>query len=219
MSLLPSTGLYVQQTNHLPLEILREVFLTYQDTFSIVEECHPRRAPPRTFVSVSHVSRQWRQAAISCQRLWSTALPCGSVEWTKLCLSRCFSAPFYFAVNGLDLCDREEYRSAFNLTLPHLARVRKLQYVFEVDHHSKDVTHASNAARELLSMLSTTSLPYMQDFAIFYSVENAPLETSTRLDYAKTMPALVDLFMRGIVYVPSPGQHCLPCQSPHTRSP
>lgn len=67
---------------------------------------------------------------------------------------------------------------------------------------------------DLLS-LSTTSAPHVKELGIYYSIQPQPLEAITELDFSKAMPALDEIFLRGLVFSPSAGQHIPPA---HLRS-
>ncbi|VDB92138.1 unnamed protein product [Peniophora sp. CBMAI 1063] len=159
--------------------------------------------------SVSHVSRRWRAVAVSCQYLWSHALPCGSLEWTRLCLSRCFSAPFELAISGLSLDENEEYRLAYDLVLPHLARVRGIAFQLDEERGLKN-SHVPGILRDLLEKISTTVMPDAKELVIYYSDQYGTLEGIPGLHFSTAMPALDEIFLRGIVCTPSAGPQMFP---------
>ncbi|KZV66377.1 hypothetical protein PENSPDRAFT_654925 [Peniophora sp. CONT] len=76
--------LWTMNVNELPVELLMQIFETAR---AVVP---PSLTAPAA-MSISHVCRRWRQAAIQCELLWSH-LPLASEAWTKICLSRCATA-------------------------------------------------------------------------------------------------------------------------------
>ncbi|VDB92097.1 unnamed protein product [Peniophora sp. CBMAI 1063] len=204
-----------RHVDDLPAEVLAVVFelKLYEDDFLLMGSSIARRGPPRPVIDISHVSRRWRSVAISCQRLWSTALPCGSLQWTTLCLTRCSTASFELAVSGLDLVASGEYRSAYELVLPHLSRARAV--VFDLDTEAYPGQYSlndlsSNALRALFDKLSTTQMPQARTLEVFHSMESKALEDIPKLELAKTMSALTDVWLTGIVYRPSGGRPIFP---------
>ncbi|KZV64134.1 hypothetical protein PENSPDRAFT_187991 [Peniophora sp. CONT] len=184
--------------------------MSYEDHFHVMENHNARRGPPRPVITVSHVSRRWRKIAISCQTLWSTSLPCGSLDWTLLCLARCSSASFDLAVSGLDLVESEEYRAAYEVVLPHLARVRSVAYDLDTEDLSYKRGSAPIALRRLFNKLSTTVMPLAKELQVFHFTEYQPLEDIPRLELTNTMPALETVFFNGIVYRPPCGHTIFP---------
>ncbi|KZV60604.1 hypothetical protein PENSPDRAFT_740252 [Peniophora sp. CONT] len=93
-------------------------------------ECKPqvaRRAPPRDIITLSHVSKRWREISVHLQTLWGSDLPCTSMDWTKLCLERCQTALFSFGLDYELFDASEEYYDAACLVFRHLSRAKAVQ--------------------------------------------------------------------------------------------
>ncbi|KAF8342573.1 uncharacterized protein EI90DRAFT_762138 [Cantharellus anzutake] len=96
----------------LPLELLCDIFSLLDDW--------------RDILAVSHVSRDWRAAAVGCSSLWSPGG--GSIEWLNICLQRSGDS------RPLDVCLRGSGKHLAtwpDLTaglLPYLPRWRSLEW-------------------------------------------------------------------------------------------
>ncbi|KZV61372.1 hypothetical protein PENSPDRAFT_301087 [Peniophora sp. CONT] len=111
----------VRGIDDFPPELLEKIFL------SGLEYGGPRTRAPSS-ANLSHVCHKWRAIALACSRLWSINLPYGSLDWTKLCLSRCSSATLDVnVVHDVATMTDVVYQSAIELVLAHLDRTRSLR--------------------------------------------------------------------------------------------
>jgi hypothetical protein len=72
----------------LPVEILQKIFLLLAELYAS-ERVNPATRPD--WVSITHVCRYWRSAALGLRELWSSITPGLSISWSQAMLER--SAP------------------------------------------------------------------------------------------------------------------------------
>ncbi|KAL1713198.1 hypothetical protein EV715DRAFT_296305 [Schizophyllum commune] len=112
MSITPGQGII----NELPPEILGEIFI----------HCTPRDdlTPDKNllWVAPSQVCRRWRQAALSCHRLWAQAITFAQPFWTYTSLRRAANAPLTFKIDLQDI----ELDFAVTIVALHIHKTREL---------------------------------------------------------------------------------------------
>ena len=140
--------------NDFPAELLEKIFI------ASVDRGGPRTRAPLS-ANLSQVNSRWRAVTLSsaCSTLWSSDLPYRSLNWTKLCLSRCPSSPLdiniiYDETTRYD----DDYRDAVRLVLTRVDQACTLR--FHVSHEMTMVTELNSIIQDLLIFFtSPTAAP------------------------------------------------------------
>ena len=152
-------------SSSIPLEILQEIFLDHR---SLVHEPRQpgvipssddrsmKRVPGYEWISVSHVCRRWRAAAIFCPPLWTQITVTHSTEWMSEIITRSGSMPLQVIADlGASVSDKTH---AFKIILAALDRIQSLRLSGYVD--AETAALLANPARSLEHLvLDHISLP------------------------------------------------------------
>ncbi|KZV61821.1 hypothetical protein PENSPDRAFT_658619 [Peniophora sp. CONT] len=174
--------------------------------FKIVDaQCEPklaRRAPPHEIITLSHVSNRWRDISTRLQSLWGSALPCSSLQWTKLCLERCQTAPFNFSFAS-DMFDAtEEYHDAACLVFPHISRAKRLQIIALPNRGFADARSEDSKLSEFFAGMQTCVSENIVEIQVHIS-EDEPYSVSSDLSLLfgpAAFPRLQRMFFWNVIH-------------------
>ncbi|TDL18952.1 hypothetical protein BD410DRAFT_459223 [Rickenella mellea] len=122
----------------LPEDILRMIFKCLQDVLEEIQWATPPVFPPprtktarKSWISVTHVCRRWREVALNSPLLWSNN-GASCLEQIEAYLARSRTTPIATQINGNDGTAVEE------LVLQQLPRTKSLAVMCLDDHLEKD---------------------------------------------------------------------------------
>ncbi|KAF9516560.1 hypothetical protein BS47DRAFT_1340690 [Hydnum rufescens UP504] len=117
--------------DRLPNELISNIFLT-----GVRDERYEGRRESRRFnLTVSHVSRRWREVSLSTGMMWQffTMTDIGhEYNWTNLCLKRCGTAPLDFQLTWTLVGSRPMIRTQQDF-------INQLDILFSCVHQWRDV--------------------------------------------------------------------------------
>ncbi|KAG6909563.1 hypothetical protein DXG01_016811 [Tephrocybe rancida] len=153
-----------------------------------------------SWVSVSHVCRWWRIAALACPELW-TNIPFTHLDWATEMLARSKFAPLTVAVNfsflapeGAITCYRGNRVNLLMMTARQLSRIRELSIA--LNEHLIDST--AEVYEELMEILDAPA-PFLERLAI-HSATRITRVSGHLLASSK----LIDLHLSGLILMDWP---------------